>query len=131
MHLDDVDLHAFLLEERPRDVGVLGRDAQHAQTLVVLLGQATALLGLGHDEAAIAELEVDELHDRQPRLDERVLAADAAVGTTVGDEHRRIRGSHDDEVDARIRDDEASARIGKARGIQACLSEQLNGIAKE
>jgi len=97
-----------------------------------MLGRALGgTLGLGHDEAAGAEAQVHELDDVGLGLEQRVLAADAAIGRARFHEHRGVRGPHDDVVDTGVADDERAARVVEAGHVQAGARERLDGVGVE
>ena len=80
MERHDVHLLPYGIVVVLRDARVLGGNAHRAAPGVVALGLAGARARLGHHEAAAAVAQVHKLEQVEIGLDERVLAADAAVG---------------------------------------------------
>ena len=114
-----------------RDVGILRGDADGAQAAVVLGGLLGGTGGLCHHEAAGAELQVGQLHHLGLRLEQRVLAADAAIGRAELHERRGVGGAHDDVLHARVADDELTAGVVQPRDVQAACRQARDGVGVE
>ena len=80
-------------------LGYLRGDAHDAEVLQPLADLQAGILGLGDDEPAAAEAQVDEFDRVEPGFDEHVLAGDRAVSAAVGDVDRNVGGPRDDVLD--------------------------------
>ena len=87
--------------------------------------------GLGHHEAAGAELQVGKFHHLGLRLKQRILAADAAIGRAELHERRGVGGAHDDVLHARVADDELATGVVKPRDVQTARRQARDGVGVE
>ena len=131
MELDDVDLDALAVVIGLGDAGVLGRHAEAAAPGVGALRLAGRARGLGHDEVAGAVMQVHQIEQVDIGLDERVVAADAAVRPAISHKGGRVGRAHDHILHVTGVHDEAAAGVAKVAHGQARALEQVDRRLEE
>ena len=131
MKRNDIGLHANSIVIRLGDARILRRHANGTAARISGIGRALRARRLGNHESARAIAKIDELHQIEARLDKRIAAANAAIGSARGNEGRGVGGPHDDIVDALAVHNKVSPHIVQRFGVKPRRRKRLNRISEQ